>query len=55
MVVAGDWEVDENGVVGGEEKRRAADTEEEADYFQAEFLCIPLEGDSGSPGDVENE
>jgi hypothetical protein len=55
IFVAGDWEVDEDGVIGGEENWRVADTEEEADYFQVELLCIPPEGDDENVGDIEDE
>lgn len=55
MVVAGDWEVDEHGVMGGEEKWRVADTEEDVDHFQAELLCISPEANDENAGDFEDE
>ncbi|KAJ4374505.1 hypothetical protein N0V86_007374 [Didymella sp. IMI 355093] len=45
MIVNGDWKVDANGVAGGEEMWRMADTEEHAELFQVEMLCNPPERD----------
>ncbi len=55
MVLANDWEVDENGVVGGEWKWRLADTEEHAEHFQVDRLCEPPDGDDENADDDENE
>ena len=55
MVVAGDWEIDENGVVGGERKWMVADIEQEADHFQVKLLCIPPERDDYNAGNDRNQ
>jgi hypothetical protein len=39
------WAVDENGVTGGEDKWRLADTRDHAERFQAAILCQPPDGD----------
>lgn len=55
MVANDDWVVDENGVMGGEEKWRMADTEEHAEYFQTEVLCYPPERDGEGEEEGNND